>query len=113
MRALILLAALLTLSPARADMPFNANFSKVDFSDSDLVPAWPESDRKREWPDGPIKDFLRDLQRPDTIAIPIATSTRAPAAMPGIRYRPDSRSSRATASTPTIAGMLGSTNDGC
>ena len=65
MRALILFAALLVLSPARAGMPFNAEFGEAAFSDSDLIPAWPESDRKREWPDGPIKNFLRDLQRPD------------------------------------------------
>ena len=34
-------------------------------ADPDLVPAWPESERKPEWPDGPVKDFLRGLQRPD------------------------------------------------
>src|SRR5262245_47726594 len=70
MRALILFAALLTLSPARADMPLTADFGKAAFNDSDLIPAWPESDRKREWPDGPIKDFLRDLQRPDNDRYP-------------------------------------------
>ena len=52
MRSVILAAALLALSPARADMPFNAEFGDP-------------SDQKREWPDGPVKDFLKGLERPD------------------------------------------------
>jgi hypothetical protein len=52
-------AALLALSPARADMPFN-----VDFGNSELIPT-PQNKEKREWPDGPVKDFLKDLRRPD------------------------------------------------
>jgi hypothetical protein len=51
-RSIFALAALLALSPARADMPFNAEFGDP-------------SDQKREWPDGPVKDFLKNLQRPD------------------------------------------------
>jgi hypothetical protein len=32
----------------------------------DLIPAWPETKPpKREWPDGPLKDYLHNLQRPD------------------------------------------------
>jgi hypothetical protein len=53
-------AALLALSPARADMPFN-----VDFDYGELIPTWPQNKEKREWPDGPVKDFLKNLQRPD------------------------------------------------
>ena len=30
-----------------------------------MIPAWPDSERKPEWPDGPLKDFLHSLQRPD------------------------------------------------
>ena len=52
-------AALLALSPARADMPFN-----VDFGNSELI-LTPQNKKKREWPDGPVKDFLKDLRRPD------------------------------------------------
>jgi hypothetical protein len=50
-----IVGALLTLSPAglASDVP-------------DLVPAWPETKPpKREWRDGPIKDYLHHLQRPD------------------------------------------------
>jgi hypothetical protein len=53
-------AALLALSPARADMPFN-----VDFDYGELIPTWPQNKERREWPDGPVKDFLKDLRRPD------------------------------------------------
>ena len=62
MRAPILpgIVLLLALSPARTDMPFN-----VDFDYGDRIPAWPQSKEKREWPDGPVKDFLKGLQRPD------------------------------------------------
>jgi|EndMetStandDraft_8_1072994.scaffolds.fasta_scaffold598687_2 hypothetical protein len=61
MRAPVLAAAvLLALSPARADMPFNA-----DFDYGELILTWPQNKEKREWPDGPVKDFLRDLERPD------------------------------------------------
>jgi hypothetical protein len=30
-----------------------------------MIPAWPKSDQKREWPDDPIKDYLHNLPRPD------------------------------------------------
>ena len=51
-------AALFVLSAVRFDLT-------QTWADSDLVPAWPESERKPVWPDGPVKDFLRGLQRPD------------------------------------------------
>ena len=51
---------LLALSPAHAGMPFN-----VDFDDGELIPTWPQNKEKREWPDGPVRDFLKNLQRPD------------------------------------------------
>src|SRR5262245_10451283 len=57
MRSVILAAALLALSPARADMPFNAEFGDP-------------SDQKREWPDSPVKDFLKGLERPDNDKYP-------------------------------------------
>ena len=60
MRAPVLAAAaLLALSPARADMPFNVDFGY------ELIPTWPQNKERREWPDGPVKDFLKDLRRPD------------------------------------------------
>jgi hypothetical protein len=52
--------ALLALSPARAGMPFND-----DFDYGEQIPTWPQNKEKREWPDGPVKNFLKNLQRPD------------------------------------------------
>ena len=46
--------ALLALSAARAGMPFN-----VDFDYGELIPTWPQNKERREWPNGPVKDFLR------------------------------------------------------
>src|SRR5262245_57838914 len=51
-------AALFVLSPIGFDL-MQAR------AETDLIPAWPDSERKRVWPDGPVRDFLRDLQRPD------------------------------------------------
>src|SRR5262249_30177717 len=48
------------LSSARADMPFN-----VDFDYGELIPPWPQNKERHEWPDSPVKDFLKDLRGPD------------------------------------------------
>jgi hypothetical protein len=56
-----IIVALLTLSPAALATDVNP----------DLIPAWPETKPpKREWPDGPIKDYLHHLQRPDNATHP-------------------------------------------
>jgi hypothetical protein len=58
MKAVIagIIAVLLTLLPAA--LATDANL--------DLIPAWPETKPpKREWPPGPLQDYLHNLQRPD------------------------------------------------
>jgi hypothetical protein len=51
-----IVAALLALSPGALATDVNP----------DMIPAWPETKPpKREWPDGPIKNYLHNLQRPD------------------------------------------------
>ena len=51
-----IVAVLLALSPGALATDVNP----------DMIPAWPETKPpKREWPDGPIKNYLHHLQRPD------------------------------------------------
>ena len=47
----------------------------------DNWPRNPYTSKPKEWPDGPNKEFLRNLMRPDNGSTPIATSIRCPAAM--------------------------------
>ena len=69
--------------------------------------------KKREWPDGPNKEFLKSLQRPDNYKNPHRDTILSPAATQATPSKPNSRSSPATSSIRKIAGMPGSKTHGC
>jgi hypothetical protein len=82
-----------TLAAAAVFLLSPVNFDFMDaWADTELIPAWPNCERKRVWPDGPVRDFLHDLQRPDNDRHPDRDKhARAHAAMRAIPSRPNSR----------------------
>jgi hypothetical protein len=74
--------------------------------------GWPdkylEHSAKREWPDGPNKEFLKNLMRPDNHKFFYREKHSLSCCDAGDTVKPNSRS-KATESIQRIAGMLGLT----
>jgi hypothetical protein len=77
-----------------------------------MIPAWPESDQKREWPDGPIKDYLHHLQRPDNDKHPERDKYSRTCCDAGDTVKTKFKIEPPTPRIPKTAGTRGSTRNG-